>query len=82
MNPTEAKLLNRLFDWLLGFDPSGMGLPSELDALEDAVRLADEANKALGSGLSGEEVLGLWTEAAPKPVRAGRRRKRPEARKP
>lgn len=52
MNVTEANAVNRLLDGLLGLND-----PTSAEEITDAaVLLADRAYKALGAGLTGDQV--------------------------
>lgn len=60
MNITDANAANVVLRYLLGAPNINGDLPADDQAREAAELLADKANKALGAGLTKENVTALW----------------------
>lgn len=56
----EAGNVNTVLHALLGTERIHAGIPTELQALEAAVSLADRANRVLATGLDGAQVRAAW----------------------
>lgn len=61
MNTTEANHVNQLLRWLLDLPGEVTGRLPDVEVAHAAARaLADRANKALMTGISGADVDGAW----------------------
>ncbi|MGH3540777.1 MAG: hypothetical protein ACRDTO_00130 [Mycobacterium sp.] len=74
MNISEANALNTVLRWVIGA-PTVTGGPVPDDvACDQAVWLADRANRVLSAGLTGERVGALWPVLDSLAAAAGARR--------